>query len=461
MPDHSFATRNPATGALSQTYPTLTPPELEHHLAAAAAAQRQWAATPIPVRAAALHAIAEALRAERAELGRLATLEMGKTCQSALAEADKCASACDWYAHHGADLLRSTDTPMPTGRARIDYLPLGTILAVMPWNFPFWQAMRAIAPALMAGNAILLKHAANVPQCALAIERLVRTAGATRGMPPAVFTNLFVDTATIADIIADDRVAAVTLTGSERAGMAVAQAAGRALKKCILELGGSDPFIVMPSANIPQTIRMGVTARMQNNGQSCVCAKRFIVHQAAYAQFTDGFVAASQALRSGDPTDPATQLGPLCTEDARAHLHHQVERAVAQGARILTGGVLPDGPGWFYPPTVLADLPPDCDIAREELFGPVAMLFKVASAEDALALANDVPFGLGSSVWTSDAAEAEFFIRGCAAGMTAINTLVASDPRVPFGGVKRSGYGRELAHWGMHEFVNIKTVLWA
>ena len=456
---HKFRSTSPVTGEVFASYPGLDGQELETKLAVAAAAQQQWGAESIETRAAVLRAIATKLRAERAELGRIATLEMGKTYAAAMGEADKSAMTCDWYADHGADILKTTDVVMPTGSAQIRILPLGVVLAIMPWNFPIWQAMRFIAPAIMAGNGILLKHASNVPQCALAIERVVRDAGAFLGMPAGVFTNLFVDTRLIPRIISDDRVVAVTLTGSERAGMSVAEAAGKALKKCVLELGGSDPFIVMPSADLDKAVKAAVTARMQNNGQSCVCAKRFIIHKAVYDQFESAFVAAAQRMPIGDPMDASTEIGPICTETARDDLHQQVERASRAGARILTGGVKLDGPGYFYPPTVLVDVPVGSEIAREEFFGPVAMLFKVSTKEEALRIANDIPFGLGSNVWTNDDAEAEFFVNGIAAGITAINTVVFSDPRVPFGGVKKSGYGRELADIGLREFVNVKTVL--
>jgi succinate-semialdehyde dehydrogenase/glutarate-semialdehyde dehydrogenase len=456
---HKFRSTSPVTGEVLASYAEIDETELEGKLAATAAAQRKWGVSSIATRAAVLRTIAARLRAERAELGRLATLEMGKTYAAAMAEADKSAMTCDWYAEHGADILKDTYVAIPTGSARVTMLPLGVVLAIMPWNFPIWQAMRFIAPAIMAGNGILLKHAANVPQCALAIERLVREAGVPLGMPADVFTNLFVDTTLIPGIIADDRVVAVTLTGSERAGIAVAEAAGKALKKCVLELGGSDPFIVMPSADLEQAVKIGVHARMHNNGQSCVCAKRFIIHESVYDRFEAGFVAAAQKMPIGDPMDPAIEMGPICTRTARDDLHAQVERATKAGARVLTGGSKMDGPGYFYPPTVLVDVPVGSAISREEFFGPVAMLFKASSKEEALRIANDVPFGLGSSVWTTDEAEAEFFVRGIEAGITAINTMVLSDPRVPFGGVKKSGYGRELADLGLREFVNVKTVL--
>ena len=454
-----FRSLNPTTGQLEATFPTLDEPQLENVLQAASAAQRRWAASTVATRAAVLRAISAGLRAARDELGRLATIEMGKPLAGAMVEADKSAATCDWYAEHGAEILATTEVAMPTGSAQVVTLPIGVVLAIMPWNFPIWQAMRFIAPALMAGNGILLKHAANVPQCARTIERVVREAAVPLGMPENLFTTIFVDTPGIPAIIADDRVAAVTLTGSERAGMSVGEHAGRALKKCVLELGGSDPFIVMPSADLPAAVTAGITARMQNNGQSCICAKRFIIHDALYAGFETAYVAAARALAIGDPLEPGTDIGPLSTAAARDHLHDQVRRAVAAGGRILTGGQPLDGEGFFYPPTVIAGLSADSAIAREEFFGPVALLFAVPDADAALRLANAVPFGLGSSVWTRDDAEAEFFVMGIEAGMTAINTLVISDPRVPFGGVKRSGHGRELAAIGLREFTNTKTVL--
>lgn len=458
--DHIFRSINPVTGEVIASFAAIDAAALESKLAAAAIAQRQWSHSSLQTRATVLHAIAEALRAQRSELGRIATLEMGKTHASAMAEADKSAMTCDYYAEHGTEILRIVTVAMPAGTPSIvRVFPLGVVLAIMPWNFPIWQAMRFIAPAIMAGNAILLKHASNVPQCAQAIERLVREAGAAHGMPTDLFTNLLVETAAIGGIIADHRVAAITLTGSERAGMSVAEHAGRALKKCVLELGGSDPFVVMPSADIEAAVKTGVHARMQNNGQSCVCAKRFIVHEQVYDRFVTGYVERAAAMVIGDPMNAATEMGPLSSGTARDNLHEQVKQAAAAGGRVLTGGAMIHGAGYFYPPTVIVDVPADAPIAREEFFGPVAMIFRVGSKEQALHLANDTPFGLGSSVWTSDEAEAEYFVAGLEAGITAINTLVISDPRVPFGGVKRSGYGRELADIGLREFTNIKTVL--
>jgi succinate-semialdehyde dehydrogenase / glutarate-semialdehyde dehydrogenase len=337
----------------------------------------------------------------------------------------------------------------------VRYQPLGVILAIMPWNFPFWQVFRFAAPALMAGNVALLKHASSVPQCALAVEDIIRRAG----FPADVLQALLIDTDATRELIADRRVRAVTLTGSERAGASVAAAAGSELKKTVLELGGSDPFIVMPSADLDAAVKTAVTARTINNGQSCIAAKRFIVADAIYDEFADAFVARMRDLRMGDPMDPGTQLGPLATESIRDDLHVQVEQSVKAGARLLLGGTVPAGDGWFYPPTVLADIPRDAPAWGEELFGPVASLFRVPDIDAAIRLANDSDFGLGSAAWTRDAAEQDRFTGELEAGMVCINGMVASDPRLPFGGIKRSGYGRELGRAGILEFVNMKTVV--
>ncbi|MGH7265966.1 MAG: aldehyde dehydrogenase family protein, partial [Candidatus Rokuibacteriota bacterium] len=360
-----------------------------------------------------------------------------------------------FYAEHAERLLAVEAGPaVGAERSFVRYKPLGPLLAIMPWNFPFWQVFRFAAPALMAGNVGLLKHASNVPECALAIEDVIRRAGFAEG----VFQTLLVESAHVAALLADDRVVAATLTGSERAGRAVGGGAGARVKKTVLELGGSDPFVVMPSADLDEAVRTAVRARVINNGQSCIAAKRFILADPIADEFERRFVTAMEALRTGDPMDPETDVGPLATRDIRAILEAQVDRSVAAGARVLTGGRRLDGPGFFYAPTVLADVPPDSPAARDEIFGPVASLFRVRDAGEAIRRANDTVFGLGASVWTRDAAERDRFVQEIEAGMVFVNAMVASDPRLPFGGVKRSGYGRELGVHGLREFVNVKTV---
>ena len=446
---------NPATGELVQTYPLLTADQLEARLAAAAKGFATWRSTPLAERTALLVRLADLMDADKQALGRLMTVEMGKTLASAIGEVEKCAATCRWYAEHGPALLADEPITLPKGRAIAKRLPLGVVLAVMPWNFPFWQVVRFLAPTLLAGNAGLLKHASNVGGCAQALEDLVVRAGA----PEGVFQNLFLESGRVAQVIADPRVVAVTLTGSEPAGASVAAAAGRALKKSVLELGGSDPFIVMPSADIDLAAKTAVQARVMNAGQSCVCAKRMIVHEAVYDRFLEGMVRAMQALTIGDPTDPKTDVGPMSSVKARDELHGQVREALTAGARLVVGGEVIAGPGAYYQPAILADIPPGAAVRQEEFFGPVAMVFAAKDIDQAIAIANEAPFGLGSSVWTNDAAEQDRFIADLEAGITAVNTIVASDARTPFGGVKRSGYGRELGAWGLHEFMNLKCVL--
>jgi succinate-semialdehyde dehydrogenase/glutarate-semialdehyde dehydrogenase len=382
------------------------------------------------------------------------TLEMGKPIAAARAEAAKCALACRYYAEHGERLLADEPIDAGGGRAFLRYQPIGAVLAVMPWNFPFWQAFRFAAPALMAGNVGLLKHASNVPQCALAIEEVIRRAG----FPPDVFQTLLVGAAAVEAILDDPRVKAATLTGSEPAGMALAAQAGRRIKKTVLELGGSDPFVVMPSADLDRAVTTAVTARVLNNGQSCIAAKRFIVHMRVADEFERRFVEGMAALRVGDPMDETTDVGPLATPAILEELDAQVRRSVALGALVLTGGHRLDRPGNFYAPTVLVDVPASAPAYREELFGPVAALIRARDIDDAIRLANDTEFGLGASAWTNDPAEQRRLTDDLEAGMVFINGMVVSDPRLPFGGVKRSGYGRELSACGIREFVNIKTV---
>jgi succinate-semialdehyde dehydrogenase/glutarate-semialdehyde dehydrogenase len=450
-----IATLNPATGETLRTFDALTAAEVDDKLQRASDAFRRHRTTSLAERAEKMARAGEILDAEKDRLARLMTTEMGKTLAAARAEAEKCAWVCRHYARHAADMLapRTVDVG-GSARGGVHFLPLGAVLAIMPWNFPFWQVFRFVAPGLMAGNVGLLKHASNVPQCALAIEDVLRRAGFEEG----VFQALLVGSEAVAGMLDDERVAAATLTGSTPAGQSVAERAGRNLKKTVLELGGSDPFIVMPSADLEAAAKTAAKARCINNGQSCIAAKRFIVHRDAADEFERRFVAAMEALRVGDPMADDTDVGPLATASIRDEVDEQVRVSVDAGARVLTGGRRMDGPGFFYPPTILADIPEDAPAYGEEVFGPVASLFRVAGIDEAIALANDTPFGLGSSVWTRDEAERRRFVAEIEAGMTYVNAMVASDPRLPFGGVKQSGYGRELGVFGIHEFVNIKSV---
>ena len=445
---------NPATGAEIRSYALLTPEQLDSRLALAWTAYLEVRRRPMHERAGWVSAVADILEKEKRELGRLMTEEMGKPIGAAIAEAEKCALACRYYAENAERLLGQIDIPTDARRSYVRFDPIGPILAVMPWNFPFWQVIRFAAPAVMAGNVALLKHASNVPGCALAIEEIFRRAGA----PEGTLQTLLIEVDDVQRVLDDDRVRAATLTGSTRAGAAIAQGAGRKIKKTVLELGGSDPFIVMPSADLERAIRTAVTARTINNGQSCIAAKRFIVHEQIYSPFVEGFVAGMEALRVGDPMDEATQIGPLATPSIRDGVDDQVQRSVRAGARLLTGGARLDLPGYYYPPTALDQIPDDAPAATEEIFGPVASIFQVSSIEDAIQRANDSVFGLGSSVWTTDPAEQERFVREIEAGQVFVNAMVASHPKLPFGGVKESGYGRELGEWGIREFVNVKTV---
>ena len=445
---------NPATGERLATYEPLDERAIEARVARAASAFEDHRRSPIAERSGLLMRLAALLDEERERLARLMTLEMGKPIRAAGEEAAKCAWACRFYAEQGAAML--ADEPVATDAARsfVRYQPLGPVLAVMPWNFPFWQVFRFAAPAVMAGNVALLKHASNVPQCALAIEDLFRRAGA----PEGVFQTLLIHAGQVERVLDDARVAAATLTGSEAAGRAVASQAGARIKKTVLELGGSDPFVDMPSADLHEAARTAVKARAINNGQSCIAAKRFIVAGPVADAFEQRLVAGMSALVVGDPLDPATDVGPLATADILAGLHAQVEASVGAGARLLAGGRRLERPGNYYAPTVLSDPPADSPACREELFGPVAVLLRARDADDALRLANDTTFGLGASVWTRDEHERDRFVDGIEAGLVFVNGMVASDPRLPFGGVKRSGYGRELGVQGLREFVNVKTV---
>jgi len=449
-----IASINPATGDTLRTFDALSGEQIDDKLARAERAYRSYRQTSFADRARWLAAAAEILESEKGRLGRIMTLEMGKTIGSARAEAAKCATACRYYVEHGERLLADEPVDAGSGRSFLRYEPIGPVLAVMPWNFPFWQVFRFAAPALMAGNVGLLKHASNVPQCALEIEDILRRAG----FPQDAFQTLLIGSWDVARVLNDARVKAVSLTGSEPAGAQVASQAGRQIKKTVLELGGSDPFVVMPSANLERAAKVAVQARTINNGQSCIAAKRFIVEQSVAAEFEGHFVEGMRALRVGDPMDEATQIGPLATPGIREDLDRQVQQSIGMGARLLTGGHKLPRPGNFYAPTVLSDVPPDSPAYREEMFGPVAVLFRAEGLDHAIQLANDTEFGLGASAWTEDPAEQQRCIAEIEAGMVFINSMVASDARLPFGGVKRSGYGRELAAYGLREFVNVKTV---
>ncbi|WP_224247495.1 NAD-dependent succinate-semialdehyde dehydrogenase [Hyalangium gracile] len=450
----AIATIDPTTGKTLRTFTAHTPEELEARLRLAEETFRTYRHTSLADRKRWLARAGELLDSEADHFGRIMTQEMGKPFEAAKAESQKCATACRYYVEHGEAYLR--DEPIDTGgdRSYVRYQPLGPVLAIMPWNFPFWQVIRFAAPALMGGNVGLLKHAHNVPQCALALEELFLRAG----FPKGAFQTLLIETADIPRVIDDGRVKAVTLTGSEGAGRAVGSQAGRALKKVVLELGGSDPFIVMPSAKLELAVETAVKARLINNGQSCIAAKRFIVHESIYPEFERRFVERMRRAVVGDPMDARTEVGPLATEGIRQGLHAQVEKSVAAGTRLLVGGKLPTGAGLYYPPTVLSDPAPGSPAATEEMFGPVAVLYRARDVDHAIALANDTPFGLGASVWTHDEAEIRRFIDGIETGMVFVNAMVASDPRLPFGGVKASGHGRELALHGLREFLNAKTV---
>ena len=445
-----IATINPATGETLRVFDALSDSDLDSRLERAVHAFQHWRITPVADRAAVVSRAGAILEREKDRYGRLMTLEMGKPLKAAVEEAAKCALACRYYAEHASAFM----APEHVAGDDVLYQPIGPVLAIMPWNFPFWQVVRFAAPALCAGNVGLLKHASNVPQCALALEEIFSEAGA----PAGVFQTLLVGSDRVDGIISDRRIAAVTLTGSEPAGRQVAATAGRNIKKTVLELGGSDPFIVMPSADIEAAARVAVKARTINNGQSCIAAKRFIVHDRVADDFTQRFVDGMRALSVGDPMSGDTDIGPLATRQIAEDLEKQVDESVRRGAKVLTGGKRKSGPGNYFEPTVLTDIPVDSPAYRDEMFGPVAALFRARDIDDAIRLANDTAFGLASAAWTRDEAEADRFIRDIEAGSVFINGMVASDPRFPFGGVKHSGYGRELGPWGLREFVNVKTV---
>ncbi|MET9189034.1 NADP-dependent succinic semialdehyde dehydrogenase [Streptomyces tendae] len=455
-----IATVNPANGETLRTYEAMGEEEIERRIELAEATFRTYRTTGFYERAGLMRRAADLLEADQKEIGKVITTEMGKPVKQARAEAAKCAKAMRWYADHAAELLADEEPAdadvkdSGASRALVRYRPLGPVLAVMPWNFPLWQVIRFAAPALMAGNVGLLKHASNVPQTALYLEDLFHRAG----FPEGCFQTLLIGSAAVDDILRDERVRAATLTGSEPAGRAVASTAGEMIKKTVLELGGSDPFVVMPSADVERAAAVAVTARTQNAGQSCIAAKRFIVHTDVYDAFAERFTEGMRTLKVGDPMDEETEVGPLSSEQGRSDLVELVDDAVRGGASVLCGGERPDGPGWYYPPTVLAGVTREMRIHREEAFGPVATLYRAADLDEAVLIANDTDFGLSSNVWTRDDADVDRFVRDLEAGGVYVNGMTASHPAFPFGGVKRSGYGRELSGHGIREFCNITTV---
>jgi succinate-semialdehyde dehydrogenase / glutarate-semialdehyde dehydrogenase len=450
----TIATVNPATGETLATFEKLTAKEIEIALQRAAVAAESNRACSFADRAQRMMRVASLLEERSVEYGRLITIEMGKPVKASIAEVRKCALVCRYYAENAERILADEHIKTDAERSFVRYQPLGIVLAVMPWNFPFWQVFRFAAPALMAGNVGLLKHSSNVPQSALAIESVIRDGG----FGNYEFQTLLITSDQVATILEDDRVKAATLTGSEAAGASVASIAGKQIKKTVLELGGSDPFIVMPSADLAQATRTAVSARIVNNGQSCIAAKRFIIHEAIADEFEKRFVGAMNALRIGDPLDESVDVGPLATPQILDDIDKQVRESISAGARLLTGGKRIAGKGNFYAPTVLRDIPPSAPAHSEETFGPVASIFRVSNAVEAIRIANSTAFGLGSSVWTTDRSEIDQFINEIEAGQVFVNAMVASDSRIPFGGVKRSGYGRELGPHGIREFVNAKTI---
>lgn len=450
----AIQTYNPTTDTVLQTYDALTKEELEQKLATADVAYTKWRLTSYAKRSQCLNAAAAHLRSHLDEYAGLVVTEMGKPIKAARGEIEKCAKVCEYYATHGPQFLSHDTRPTDAKEAFVRYDPIGPVLAVMPWNFPFWQVMRFAAPALMAGNVGLLKHASNVPQCALAIEETFRAAG----VPAGGFTTLLIDSKTVAAVIEDPRVAAVTLTGSEAAGASVAATAASVIKKSVLELGGSDPFIVRADAKVETVAAQAATARFQNCGQSCIAAKRFIVHESIATEFTKAFVAATEALVLGDPADEKTDIGPMVDMNAREMILKQIETTVAAGGVLETGGTIPDRAGAFITPAIVSGVTAGMPLYEEETFSPAAAVITVKDDEEATAVANDTPFGLGASIWTADLEAAKAMAAAIDSGSVFINTIVVSDINVPFGGVKRSGYGRELSEEGIKEFVNVKTV---
>jgi acyl-CoA reductase-like NAD-dependent aldehyde dehydrogenase len=445
---------NPATGEVLARFDPFTPEKTDRALDEAQDAFLAWRERPFADRAVPMRRLAALLRERADRYGRLISIEMGKPIAEAEAELEKCAWGAEHYAANAARYLADEVIETTAQRSLVAFQPLGIVLAVMPWNFPFWQVIRFAAPALMAGNAAVLKHASNVPQCALAIEEAARDAG----FPDGLLRTLLLSGSAVEPVIADPRIRAVTLTGSSDTGSRIAALAGRALKKCVLELGGSDPYIVLADADLDAAAKVGARARNQNTGQSCIAAKRFIAVESVARDFERRFAAEVEALRVGDPLDPKTQIGPLARADLRDTLDRQVRESLGMGARALTGGERDSGKGWYYQPTVLADVTEDMPVFKEETFGPVAAVLRVRDADDAVRVANDSAYGLGASVWTRDLAHGEALARKIESGSVFVNGMVASDPRLPFGGVKRSGYGRELSSYGIKEFVNIQTI---
>ena len=450
----SLQSVNPATGAVLETFDETSSAELDRIIARADAASREWRVLPVAARAERLRAAGRVLRERKDAYARTMALEMGKPLAQGVAEAEKCAWVCDYYADQAAAMLADQPRQTDAARSYVRFEAIGPVFAIMPWNFPFWQVFRFAAPALAAGNAGILKHAPNVSRCALEIEQVFRDAG----FPDGLFRSVFLSNEGAAGVIADARVRAVTLTGSDRAGSQVAERAGRHLKKTVLELGGSDPFIVLEDADLARAVTIAADARLQNSGQSCIAAKRFIVVEPIAQDFIERFTAEMGSRRVGDPLDPAISIGPQARLDLRENLHRQVRESVQRGAQVVLGGQLPGGLGAFYPPTVLTAVQPGMPAFDEETFGPVAAVVHAKDEADAIRIANGSQYGLGASVWTADRARGERVAQAIEAGSVFVNGLVKSDPRLPFGGVKRSGYGRELSEYGLREFVNVKTV---
>ncbi len=450
----ALKTTNPATGKPLESFEHFTAQQFEKKLASAASAAKSWASKSIDDRSVVLLSVAEALRSEKEALSQRAVREMGKPIAQARAEVEKCAWCCEYFGKNAASMLADIDVKTDAARSFVAFRPLGVVLAIMPWNFPYWQVIRAAAPALMAGNALLLKHAEITTGCGLELERIFHEAGA----PDGLFSALLVSNQEADDKIADSRISAVTLTGSERAGVAVATAAGQALKKCVLELGGSDAFVVLKDADLEKTAKMAVKGRFQNNGQSCIAAKRFIVEAPVHDEFVRLFVEAAKAQKVGDPMEDSTEIGPVARGDLRDTLHEQVTETVAAGGKLLLGGKPIEREGYYYEPTIVDEVKPGMRMFDEEVFGPAAAVIVARGETDAIELANNSSYGLGFSIWTKDTGKAQRIAAKVEAGSVFINAIVASDPRLPFGGVKKSGYGRELSSFGIHEFVNIQTV---